>query len=74
MPVADSANWAHNLLFCSNITADNITVEAGHDGFDASVCDNLTIRNSAFYTGDDCIAGFGNVNVLVENCTLYKKI
>lgn len=71
--VADSANWAHNLLFCSNITADNITVEAGHDGFDASVCDNLTIRNSAFYTGDDCIAGFGNVNVLVENCTLNSS-
>ena len=68
--VKNSANWAHNMLFCENITAKNIKVEAGHDGFDAAVCKNVSITDSEFYTGDDCIAGFGNTNVLVDRCIL----
>ena len=68
--VKNSANWAHNMLFCENILAKNICVEAGHDGFDAAVCKNVSIIDSKFYTGDDCIAGFGNTNVLVDNCIL----
>ena len=68
--VRNSANWAHNMLFCENITVHNIKVEAGHDGFDAAVCRNISITDSEFYTGDDCIAGFGNTNVFVENCIL----
>ncbi len=68
--VKNSANWAHNLLFCENIAAKNLTVEAGHDGFDAAVCKNISITDCEFYTGDDCIAGFGNTNVFVDNCLL----
>ena len=68
--VKNSANWAHNLLFCENISVKNIKVEAGHDGFDVAVCQNISISESEFYTGDDCIAGFGNTNVFVENCVL----
>lgn len=68
--IRNSANWAHNMLYSRNITVDGITVLAGHDGFDAAVCDNITICNSEFYTGDDCIAGFGNTNVLVRSCEL----
>ena len=69
----NSANWAHNLLFCSNITAENLTVLAGHDGFDVAVSDNITIRNCDFYTGDDCVAGFGNTNVLISDCLLNSS-
>ena len=68
--VKNSANWAHHMLFCENITAQGIKVEAGHDGFDAAVCRNVTITDSEFYTGDDCIAGFGNTNVVVDRCVL----
>lgn len=68
--VKNSANWAHNMLFCENISVKNIKVEAGHDGFDAAVCKNVSITDSEFYTGDDCIAGFGNTNVFVDHCTL----
>ena len=71
--VRDSANWAHNLLFCGNIAMDGVTVYAGHDGFDAFSSQNVTIRNCAFYTGDDCVAGFGNVNVLVADCLLNSS-
>ena len=46
----DSANWAHNMLFCENISMSHVKVEAGHDGFDAFVTNNLTITNCEFYT------------------------
>lgn len=71
--IQNTGNWAHNLLFCDNIKVDGISVLAGHDGFDAAVCNNLIITNSKFYTGDDCIAGFGNVNVFVKGCILNSS-
>ena len=68
--VKNSGNWAHALHYCENIFADNITVLAGHDGFHTKVCKNVSITNSAFYTGDDCLAGFANVNYYAANCVL----
>ncbi len=66
----DSANWAHAIFFSENITMKNVTVLAGHDGIHATVCRNIIIEDTDFYTGDDCVAGFGNLNVLVKNCVL----
>ncbi len=68
--VRRSANWAHNTVKCVNLLCEDVTVEAGHDGFHATCCRNLDIRNSRFYTGDDCVAGIGNVNVTVADCEL----
>lgn len=66
--IKDSGNWAHAIQNSQNIKVNNITILAGHDGFDIRTCDNVTIENSEFYTGDDCIAGFDNINVHVNNC------
>ena len=63
--IKNCGNWAHNLLFCENISVSKITALAGHDGFDAAVSRNITIADSEFYTGDDCIAGFGNANIYI---------
>ena len=71
--IQNTGNWAHELLFCDNIDVDGITALAGHDGFDAFACRNLKITNSEFYTGDDCIAGFGNVNVYISDCVLNSS-
>ena len=68
--VRNSANWAHALFQCENITVDNIEVIAGHDGVHITTCDNTEIRNCRFYTGDDCIAGIDNIDTTVENCEL----
>ncbi len=68
--VKDSANWAHATFYCENILAENVTVLAGHDGIHMTVCKNIKINNCNFYTGDDCVAGFANVNVLVQNSIL----
>ena len=68
--VQNSSNWAHSLFYCENILAQTVTVLAGHDGIHLTVCKNIDIINSRFYTGDDCISGFANVNVTVRECEL----
>lgn len=65
-----TGNWAHNTTGCKNLNMEDVTVLAGHDGIHMSMCENIVIRSCEFYTGDDCIAGFANVNVLVENCEI----
>lgn len=71
--VRNSGNWAHNILYCNNIRAKKLKVEAGHDGFHVAASRNIFISDSCFYTGDDCIAGFANVNAVIENCTLNSS-
>ena len=63
-----SANWGHHIVRTQNITCRNLTLEGGHDGVHFTQCHNIDVRDSEFYTGDDCIAGFANVNVTVSNC------
>lgn len=66
----NSANWAHALFHCENILYEDVTVIAGHDGIHITDCANVKIADSGFFTGDDCVAGFGNLNVSVTNCEL----
>ena len=66
--IRDSANWAHAIQNSKGISARNITVLAGHDGFDVRTCNDILVEDSVFKTGDDCIAGFDNIGVTVRNC------
>lgn len=68
--VTNSANWAHAIFFSKDISAEDVTVVAGHDGIHLSSCDNIAIRRCRFYTGDDCVAGFDDNNVVVRDCDL----
>ncbi|MDY3927820.1 MAG: glycosyl hydrolase family 28 protein [Clostridia bacterium] len=68
--VQNSANWAHSLLMCENISVKNITVKAGHDGIHLTSCENIKLTGCEFYTGDDCVAGIDNLNMTVTNCKI----
>ena len=68
--IKNTGNWAHIGYKSQNISYKNITVLGGHDGIHNSSCDDFTIENCEFYTGDDCVAGFDNYNVIVRNCVL----
>ncbi|MDP4133081.1 MAG: glycosyl hydrolase family 28 protein [Bacillota bacterium] len=68
--VKDSSNWAHNINSGKNILMDKVKVKAGHDGAHFTLCDNIKVSDCEFYTGDDCIAGFSNLNVYVSGCML----
>ena len=64
----NTGNWGHAIHNSTDITVKGISVYGGHDGFDARTCDNILIEDSTFLTGDDCIAGFDNINVTVRRC------
>jgi hypothetical protein len=68
--IKNTGNWAHIGYKSQNIEYKNIEVHGGHDGIHNSSCDDFLIEDCAFYTGDDCIAGFDNYNVTVKNCVL----
>ena len=68
--VIHSANWAHAIFVTQHITARNLTVLGGHDGFDVRTCDDVLVEDCQFYTGDDCVAGFDNCDVVIRNCIL----
>jgi len=68
--VVNSSNWAHSMWYCNNLEVDNITVNAGHDGCHFRHCRNIYVHDSYFSTGDDCIAGYNDWNITVENCEL----
>lgn len=68
--IKNSANWAYALFDCTDITCENLTVVAGHDGVHCTSCDNVHISGCDFQTGDDCIAGIDNLNVYVSDCKL----
>lgn len=68
--VRDSANWAHAIFNSSNIAARALKVMGGHDGFDVRTCDDVRVESCVFQTGDDGIAGFDNIGVVVRDCVL----
>lgn len=66
----NTGNWAHALFDCCDITAENVTVLAGHDGIHMTSCDHAVISGCSFYTGDDCVAGIDNTDVTVNDCMM----
>lgn len=66
----NSGNWPESIWHSRDILCEDITNLAGHDGIHITSCNDVIIRGCSFYTGDDCIAGFDNQNVLVEDCIL----
>jgi len=68
--ITDCGNWAHAIFNSQNIICRNVAVFGGHDGFDVRTCDNVLVEDCEFRTGDDCIAGFDNNDVIVRRCIL----
>lgn len=66
--IQNTGNWAHCIFDSEDIVMERVTVLAGHDGIHCTSCSNIRITDSSFYTGDDCIAGFGNINTFVSGC------
>lgn len=71
--IVDSGNWAHAIFITKHIVTRHVTVYGGHDGFDVRTCDDVLVENCQFYTGDDCIAGFDNCDVVIRDCILNSS-
>jgi len=68
--IQNTGNWAHAIHYSRNLVFENITAIAGHDGIHVTCCENVDIHDCEFYTGDDCVAGFSNLNVTVRRCEI----
>ena len=68
--VQHTGNWAMRLHACSNIVCEGVTALGGHDGFHARGCDDMTVKDCVFHTGDDAVAGFDNRMMRVSGCDL----
>ena len=81
----DSAGWSMWMVNCRNVYVSKIRIEGdqrmmNNDGFDIDACSNVTISDSFFKTGDDCLVlrairrnktdQFVCENVTVNNCIL----
>ena len=82
--IMNTGNFMHQIDNSKNIVLDGVTMLAGHDGAHLHLCENVTVENCKFITGDDCIAGVninkmtvkknfrvGGRDILIENCRLY---
>lgn len=68
--IQNAGNWGHCIFDTSGIEMERVTVLAGHDGIHLTSCENVRIHNSRFCTGDDCVAGFNNIDLEVADCEL----
>lgn len=65
-----SSNWCHIIIKSKDITIRNIAVHGGCDGVNVHCCDNVIIEDCNINSGDDCVAGYNNHDVIIRNCTL----
>ena len=71
--VEDAGNFGIYAQGCANITAKNVTVLGGHDGFDFFGCTKVLVEDCRIFSGDDCVAGYNNRDVTVRNCELNSS-
>ena len=68
--IENAGNWAHAIFQSENITFDHLTVLAGHDALHTRACSNVLMTDCKLITGDDCVAGFDNLDVVIRNCEM----
>ena len=68
--VINSGNRAHAIFQSEKDAFETLTVLAGHDALHTRACSDVTMINCKLITGDDGVAGFDNINVLIKNCEI----
>jgi hypothetical protein len=66
--IRNSGNYSIMCRDSKTIELSRVTIHAGHDGLHAQNCEDITVKTCDFRTGDDCIAGTDNRNVIVQGC------
>lgn len=66
----NTGNWATRFYDSANLRFEDLRIRGGHDGVHVRSCDRVCVSNCDIRSGDDCIAGFDNNDVLVMDCAL----
>lgn len=65
-----TGNWATRFFRCHDVAFRDLKVRGGHDGVHVRLCDRVIVKGCDFRCGDDCVAGFDNADVTVEDCRM----
>jgi len=68
--VENAGDYAYKFVDSRNVVLDGAKAVAGHDGVHFDLCQDVSILNGTFLTGDDSVAGSGCSGIVVSNCTL----
>ncbi|MBR1608756.1 MAG: right-handed parallel beta-helix repeat-containing protein [Kiritimatiellae bacterium] len=68
--VRHAGNYAMRITRCRDLAVENVTALAGHDGVHLRACRRARVENCVLHTGDDCVAGYGNEDIVVRGCDL----
>ena len=68
--VQHAGNFAFRLTRCVDLAVEGVTALAGHDGVHLRACRRARVENCFLHTGDDCVAGYGNEDIVVRGCDL----
>lgn len=60
-------NWGVAAWRSCDLTFDRFSVQGGYDGIDVGDCHRVHLAACDLRTGDDCIAGAGNRDMLIED-------
>lgn len=76
--IKDAANYAVMLEFTSGVEVRGVKITGGWDGvhfrgWKDNPCRDVSITDSEFYTGDDCIAGWFWENTLIARCIINSS-
>ncbi len=71
--IQNTGNWSHRFCLSQDIRVENVSIRGGHDGLDFHACDRVLVEDCDIRTGDDCIAGFDNENLVVRHCRLNSS-
>lgn len=66
----NSSNWSHTIDGCEKIRIKDVSIKAGHDGFNLHHSTYIHISNCSLETGDDCFAGYDVHGLEVTHCYL----
>ena len=66
--VRDAGNFGLYAEGCVNVRAHQVEVHGGHDAFDFFYCRDVRVEGCRIFSGDDCVAGYGNAGLTVRDC------
>jgi len=65
--IANAGNFSHAVFFCENLAMRKVHVQNGKDGLNVRGTSNIHVSGCLFETIDDCVAGYGNQNVVIRD-------
>lgn len=71
--VRDSGNFPLYAQGCAAVRVREVEIHGGHDALDFFHCTDVLVEKCRLFSGDDCVAGYGNRDLTVRDCTVNSS-